>query len=809
MAIRTPTAGRAFATAGALLVLTFSLLLLAYVGFGEARRTYPALEMAKVAAEGELVQNAMQPFLLAGLPLDQFPGFAPLTNPVLQSDPSLARISITDTSGKVVFANTGAAFSKDLASLDGAQYSVSVVAPEDTRYSVESSGSYYQVNLPLKSRLETVGTLHLTVPQSVIISRITSQFVVVLFALIGLQVIYALAFARIERGAPEKRPRRLATVYGVVYFVMAVVVTGTLLTLFASGIQDKTRALAFSLQQRLDVPLKMGLDLRLFDGLDSTFKDYQQLNPDLSFVALTSGNRVIISTDPKQVNTVWRTHPDQFEYDLKLQSGAAGGSGYAVHVAIPKGVVYGQLWRTVKNFIALFVASTLISTLFFRLIASYRRLSATSSAVLTNRGLQLDILEPVYFLAVFSDALTKSFLPVHFSFVATRTHVSPGLVATLFTVYFFAYAVSLFPAGRFAENHDYKILLVVGATMEAVSLLSLAFVGNFYLLYAVQVVTGLGQGMLFSGAQAAILHLTTPQTRIRGQAVIAMGFNGGVLSGVAIGALLAADPALGQPGVFLVGGVVVLLTIGFALLLVRRIEPEQGDHANVATGGTSLWKGLAVGFRDMRFLEASVLVGIPSKLVTAGVISATLPILLVRQHYATEDIGQIIMLYSGGVLISTQIVARVAHRFKDVNVMLFLGSVGSGVGLVFIGLMGWSALTRTVIPHFGTIILVIGLSVVGLMHGFIQTPIIQYLSSTRIASTLGTKSTIAMYRVFERVGNVSGPILVGQVVLLSGGSSLGLSWIGLVIMAFGLLFVFDAHRVMTQARPTESFASTH
>jgi MFS family permease len=809
LTIRTSDSRRVFATVGALLVLTFSLLLLAYVGFGEARRTYPSLEMAKVAAEGELVQSALQPFLLAGLPLDQFPGFGPLTTPVLQSDLSVARISITDAMGKTVFANTGAAFAGDQAAIESEKYAASVVAPEDARYSIESSATYYQVSLPLKSRLETVGTLHLIVPQARIVGRITNQFLAVLIALIALQVVYALAFIRIERGAPATRARRLATVYGVVYFVMAVVVTGTLLTLFASGIQDKTRALAFSLQQRLDVPLEAGLDLRLFDGLDSAFKDYQRLNPDLSFVALTSGSKVIISTDPQQLNTTWHVPSGQFDYDLNLQSATASGANYAVHVAIPKGVVYGQLWRTAKNFIALFVASTLISTLFFRLIASYRRLGTGTRAPVVDRALQLDILEPVYFLAVFADALTKSFLPVHFSLVATGTHVSPGLVATLFTVYFFAYAVALFPSGRFAERHDYKILLVVGASMEALSLLSLAFIGNFYVLYAVQAVTGLGQGILFSGTQAAVLHLSTPQTRIRGQAIIATGFNGGVLSGAAIGALLAADPALGQSGVFLVGGTVVVLTVCFALLLVRRLEPERVEPGNLATGGTSLWKGLAIGLRDVRFLEASILVGIPSKLVTAGVISATLPLLLAQQHYATEDIGQIIMLYSGGVLISTHVVARIAHRFQDANTMLFLGSVGSGVGLVFIGLMGWSALTHSVVPHLGTIILVVGLSVVGLMHGFIQTPIIHYLSSTRITATLGTKSTIAMYRVFERVGNVAGPILVGQIVLLSGGSSVGLSWIGGVIMAFGLLFVFDAHRTVTQARTTESFAATH
>lgn len=810
MAVSRKTTGYHLATAGVLLVLAFSLLLLAYVGFGEARRTYPGLEMAKVAAEGELVQNAMQPFLLAGLPLNQFPGFSSITTPVLQSDPSLEAISIVDTTGQVVFVNSAAGQSSSQATDGAAPFQPSAVTAEDNRYSVTENDSLYRVSLPLKSRLDQVGTLNLVVPQSVIISRITHQFLVVLLALVVLQLIYALAFLRIQRGPLLRRSRRLAVTYGVVYLLMAVVVTGTLLSLFASGIQDKTRALAFSLQQRLEAPLNMGLDLTLFDGINTTFTQYQQLNPDLSFVVLTLGPKVIISTDPKMVNTTWAAHGDQFEYDLGLSSPASATTQYAIHVAIPKGVVYGQLWRFGKNFIALFVASTLLSTLFFRLIAAYRRIGDVERTVSMERELQLNILEPLYFLAVFADALTKSFLPLHFTNVALGSHANTSLVATLFTVYFFAYAVVLFPAGRFAETHDYKILLVVGASMEALSLLSLAFIRDFSLLFAVQAVTGMGQGLVFSGAQAAILHLATPHTRVRGQAIIAMGFNGGVLSGTAIGALLAADPALGRQGVFLIGGLVVILGVVYAVFLVKRPAIDGLEGLQAATAGakaTSLGHGLAVGFRDARFLAASLLVGVPTKLVTAGVISATLPLLLAQAHYATEDIGQIIMLYSGGVLVSTHVVSRLSSRFEDANVMLFFGSVASGVGLVFIGLMGWSQVTHTVIPQLPTILLIAGITIVGLMHGLIQTPIIHYLASTRIAGTLGVKSTVAMFRVFERFGNVGGPILVGQLVLLSHGSAIGLSWLGIIVMLFGVLFVFDAQR--PAVRTTEAYVASN
>ncbi|MDH3919986.1 MAG: hypothetical protein OEU25_17630, partial [Rhodospirillales bacterium] len=68
------------------LVSGLSLLLLMYVGFGEAQRTYQQFHIEKLAAQARVVQNAMATFLRPGLPMRQFVGFATLTEPILASD---------------------------------------------------------------------------------------------------------------------------------------------------------------------------------------------------------------------------------------------------------------------------------------------------------------------------------------------------------------------------------------------------------------------------------------------------------------------------------------------------------------------------------------------------------------------------------------------------------------------------------------------------------------------------------------------------------------------------------------------------
>src|SRR5690606_27707755 len=96
------------------------------------------------------------------------------------------------------------------------------------------------------------------------------------------------------------------------FLLMAVAVVLTLVNLYSAGIQGKTQALANSLGQRLNAPLQVGLDITDFADLDRIFADYQSLNPDISFIALTSDNLNIIHTDQSLINTEWASPPNSF-----------------------------------------------------------------------------------------------------------------------------------------------------------------------------------------------------------------------------------------------------------------------------------------------------------------------------------------------------------------------------------------------------------------------------------------------------------------------------------------------------------------
>src|SRR5436305_2271450 len=100
-----PDVRRGIQIVGLVLAMACALFMVAYVGYGEAWRTYPRIELDRLAAQDETVRNALDPLLKAGLPLGSIAGFGPLTTPLLASDSSIAAVYLIDPAGKVVQSN--------------------------------------------------------------------------------------------------------------------------------------------------------------------------------------------------------------------------------------------------------------------------------------------------------------------------------------------------------------------------------------------------------------------------------------------------------------------------------------------------------------------------------------------------------------------------------------------------------------------------------------------------------------------------------------------------------------------------------
>lgn len=763
-----------------LAVAALSFGLLVYVGWGEGKRTYPHFQVEKMAAQGELVQAALETYLRAGLPLGQFPGFRSIAEPIRSSDPTIAAIAVHDRMGRPIFA------AGDITVPHLPHLSVSG-GDETPRFTVRDNGVWLQVALPLRNRFEVVGELSVTMPRAAIAAVTDAQLPLLAGAAAGLALLFGLFAMWVAPRSHNSRFPWIGSGYVVCFGLTAAAVIASLVVLYAEGAQSKARALADSLGHRIRPVITYGLALEDIDGLDRMLVHYRRLNPDIEAVGITHDGRVIVHSDPAQVGKPWRSDPAAFEYVVPVVGSAAAAmpaampSDVRVAVALPAGVVWHAVAQSAKNFAALFIATTLIAALF---LGVARALEGGRTG---RKPEQLILIKPIFFIAVFCENLSAGFLPQLLRGAAMDLGMGQNATSLAFTAYFVAFLLALLPASAWSERVGPRRVVVAGALVAALASWLPVLTLDFGVLVAARALAGIGQGLLFTGMQAAVLLYAPAGQRTQAAAVIVFGFNGGMIAGAAIGSLLVQDVA--ALGVFAIGAVSALLVAFYAAFAM----PGVSAHTVTAVCFTQLLRDIPRACASLDFLRGLLLIGAPAKAVLTGAVGFAMPLLLAGMGWPPEDIGQIIMIYATGVLLSGGFAARLVDRSGRSTPVLALGGLGAALALGCIGLVGlWpvSGVIQAMLVVGGTLLL-------GLSHGCINAPVITYIADTSAAERLGANGATALYRVVERGGHVLGPVLAGQLLLLSGGGAQAFLWLAGGLLLFLLLFLLPVKGLRT------------
>jgi MFS family permease len=388
------------------------------------------------------------------------------------------------------------------------------------------------------------------------------------------------------------------------------------------------------------------------------------------------------------------------------------------------------------------------------------------------------------FLAVFLEHLTYSFLPKFMQEAASASELSLAFAAAPFTAYYLCFALSLIPAGHFSERFGAKPMIWPGLILASLSILGLILPLGIIPLTVLRGLSGIGQGMLFIGVQAYILAVASPEKKTQGNAIIVFGFQGGMISGMAIGSLLVSY--LHPEGVFVVSAAIGLATALYSLMLIPKDTRHKHLGRGLAAAIQQVGSDLKRVMRSGEFLKTMFCIGIPAKAILTGTITFALPLLLGQYGYRQEEIGQIIMLYGIGVVAASGYVARLVDRTGNTEMVLFWGAAISGMGLVLVGLMGSEMLGN---GPFSTVVVIGGVLIVGLAHGFVNAPVVTHVAHSQLARQIGATSVTTTYRFLERIGHVAGPFIVGQLFLVWGQSGQILVWIGIATAALGLVFL--------------------
>ena len=168
---------------------------------------------------------------------------------------------------------------------------------------------------------------------------------------------------------------------------------------------------------------------------------------------------------------------------------------------------------------------------------------------------------------------------------------------------------------------------------------------------------------------------------------------------------------------------IAIVTAIYTLVVVPKLSAKQPKHGSEPT---PVFRNIVLTLRDPQFLKTIWLIGLPAKAVLTGVILFALPLLLIKQGFRQEDVGQITMTYGAAVIAaSAWVSARANWRRLSTGSILVLGALLSGCGLLLISTVGWKPNgfdVALVLPS--ALVVVIGVIIIGVGHGFINAPVI-------------------------------------------------------------------------------------
>jgi MFS family permease len=731
-------------------------MLLSYIGSADVSKGYTKLKLSEVVSVSKIVQQKINTFLYSGQRVKDFTGFKTFTNPVVYSNLSVLKIEFVNNKKEILFYNQN-----NMLTLIKENFSlitdkgIMPTTSSENKITFKESSSYYKIELPLYSKFESVGYMSVLFSKTAITKTLDNEFSRIYYSIPIVSLLY-LFFLIITNSIWGHRWKIFITSsYSIAYITLASFMIYTLIVLYTDGIEGKSKALIQTLTDRISLASELKVPIESFSKLDTLLDSYIGKDSDVALIELRKDNEIIVSSSNKFNDS-----------SLVIKINMNGNyERYSLSAYIPKTIIYEKLWRNTKNFLILFLASTIVAFMFLDIAVIFRRKSEVKiNNIHTEEDkdkeeiLKLEIIKPVFFLTIFAEGLMLSFLPQYLGQSALESNFGSSASSLLFTLYFLIYALVLIPSNKYIERYGIKLFLLIGVSLYTIGAILLIFTNSFYILVLSRIIAGMGQGMVFAGVQSYIIEVASEKRRVQATSIIVYGYNAGILSGTAIGALLV--KFLGESGIFMIYcSIGIFLFIQIAVLFkTNKIKAPMRSKRNDIL---EFAQNIKILLSSKCTSKGTLLIGIPTKIILGGGIIFSIPLLLTSEGYLPEDIGQIVIFYSIGVLLCMPLGAYISSRFSN-KIAIVLGSFIGIIALIFISKYSFSESLA-----LNTAFLLFSMLFLGIGHSFIHAPIISYITSCDLSANLTKTKITSVYRFIERAGHASGPLIASQIIIFT------------------------------------------
>ncbi|WP_028862167.1 MFS transporter [Psychromonas aquimarina] len=713
-------------------VVTFSLLLVFVVGYGQALKSYSQLSTDTVMAQTEAARLGIEQILNSGVHLDDIAGLNQVLQPIVDSDPSVTGLRLLSADKQIYLFGQASEF--------------------------DSS-----ISIPLNNKFTQVGTLQLVLSDQLVETMVSERFQPALWLIVILLAVFIACVLKSTRRSVY------LSCFTAVFLAMSVSVMILVGSLYRDGLQSKALSLADVVSQRLAPILLHHVDPDCVFGIEVMLDNFRQTNPDLAEIAVFKDSRLVAASRQESALAEGLSETGMLDYSI-----ATSLSG-EVLLSYKAEIVLAQLLRTLKNFAVLFFACGLVCFAFIRLLSGETKRH--------HNDLVLERIKPLFLGAVLMESLMAPIMPQFMSSAAQSVGLGAGASSIFFSIYFLSFALSLLPASRLIEVYDIRRVLICGILLSSLGCAVLIFDWGLTSILFARLISGMGQALIFITVQGYILRFSDQSNKTQAAGIIVFCFNAGFIAGVAIGALLA--DYLGDQGTFALAAVIGLLMS----LLSFALPSMQGAKKRIDALSRHVTEMAADSWRLIKipaFIRTMLLVGIPTKMALTGIVAFAVPLLLAERGISKEIIGQVLMSYAAVVLLVSHKAGPWVDKLGSSKKALSLGNLLAGLALI---VLAYSVLA---VQSWQTITLMgLSMMVLGFAHGLINAPVVTHVVVNTADHVDSDSVVAATYRFLERIGHVSGAIIVAHLLLWFDAQEAMLVLAAFFISASVLFTVFD------------------
>jgi len=724
----------------AALVVLFGIGMCAFLSYFKYQAALDAAQRSRMSVPAVSVRESVEAALALGVPLAGASETPALLARERLADAEIAAIRVLDDEGRAVFGTPAVA----IASEPG------------------------QIRLPLRNSFDLqLGEVVVDYSRaSTLLELAHVRTRLLAIALGGWALTMALAAAGLALARQRIERRAAAILVAMMLGMLAMV--GVTQRAFEAGLRPqlerKAAVVGASVGELVGKALDHGLALRELVGVREHLDAVRAEHADLAYLAL-------------------RDEGDAVHFD----SGRAEAAGRVIVPIVRQGQrvgaveaqVGGAYIRHILLESALDLAVVFVVAMFLTRELLHGITSAGAARVDANGAAVLARLRVPLFLFMLAEELTRAFLPGYArSLLPAGSTLSPDLLAGLPIVVFMAVVALGQPLlGAWSERAGYRRTMLVGAALSAIGLGGAALAAGLADFIAWRALCGLGWGMVFVGGQGLVIAHTAPAERTRGFALFVGAITVAGVCGPPIGGILADH--LGARAGF--GAAAVLAAIAWWAVRGLPRDGAQVDAVRIADAPRP--QDFARLFRQGRFLWVTLLAALPAKLILAGACFYLVPVFVAAAGAPAAVAGRALMLYSVLLVLVLPQATRWVERGMPLARLVAIGLALSSLG--GFALLRWHGMA----PIYGVTALL------GLGQGLsiaAQSSLLAQVCQREIAAH-GSGPVFGAYRLVERLGNTSGPLVAGVLVVMVGHAGAFVA-LAAITLASGLAFSLVARR---------------